>query len=130
MNTDEEILSKLSQTSLTCTLHDNGQVFALDNVSITKSAIPVKKPTTRGGAYFTDTTVYKVKATTHDLTIIKLLPKLMLGPNTEFGSLEIKTNLEINGMKKEITLIAHVANTMNTKTLVELNLIVDNVSIR
>jgi hypothetical protein len=87
MNTDEEILSKISQANLPYTLHVSSKIFVLENVSITKSTIPVRKPTTRGGVYFTDTTAYKIKATTHDLSIIELLPKLMLGPNTEFGSL-------------------------------------------
>lgn len=129
MNSNEEILSKISQANLPYTLHADGKVFILENVSIIKSTIPVRKPTTRGGVYFTDTTAYKIKATTHDMSIIELLPKLMLGPNTEFGSIEIKTSLKINAVKREIILVTHLANTMNTKTMAELNLIVDNIEL-
>jgi hypothetical protein len=96
---------------------------------MTKSTIPVRKPTTRGGVYFTDTTAYKMRATTNDISIIELLPKLMLGPNSEFRSIEVKTNFEINGVKRSITLLTHVANTINTKTRVELNLVVDKINL-
>ena len=129
MDTSEELLGKISQLDLSYTLYIDNKIFSLENVSLTKSKIPVRKPTTRGGVYFTDTTAYKMKAATNDLSIIALLPKLMLGPNTEFRSLEVKTNLELNGNKRDITLVTHVANTMNTKNTVELNLIVDKISL-
>jgi hypothetical protein len=129
MDANEELLAKISHLDLSYTLHIDSKIFILDNVSLTKSTIPVRKPTTRGGVYFTDTTAYKMKATTNDLSIITLLPKLMLGPNTEFKSLEVKTNLELNGKKRDVTLVTHVANTMNTKNTVELNLIVDQISL-
>jgi len=125
---DEEILAKVSHLNLSYTLHVDGKIFNLEKVSVVKFTTPVRKPTTRGGVYFTDTTAYKMKAITHDLSIIELLPRLMLGPNTEFRPLEIKTNLDLNGTKKNITLATHVANTMNTKDTVELNLIVDKIS--
>lgn len=126
---DEELLAKVSQLSLSYALHVYGKIFNLEKVSLVKSTIPVRKPTTRGGVYFTDTTAYKMKAITHDLSIIELLPNLMLGPNTEFRPLEIKTNLDLNGTKRNIILETHVANTMNTKDTVELNLIVDKISL-
>ena len=111
------------------TLHIDNKIIILDDDSLVKSTIPVRKPTTRGGAYFTDTTAYKIRATTKDLSIIDLLPKLMLGPNTEFKPLAIKTNMELNGTKKNIILLTHVANTMNTKDTVGLNLIVDKIDL-
>ncbi len=126
---ETEILDKMSKSRLQYTLHVDGKVFVLEDVLLAKSKIPVRKPTTRGGVYFTDTTAYKIKAKTHDLSIIGLLPKLMLGPNTEFGSIEVKTSLELDGTKKDVTLTTHVSNTMNTKTMVELNLIVDKTSL-
>jgi hypothetical protein len=129
MDASEELLAKISQLDLSYTLYIDSKIFSLENVSLTKSQIPVRKPTTRGGVYFTDTTAYKMKATTNDLSVITLLPKLMLGPNTEFRSLEVKTKLELNGKKGDITLVTHVANTMNTKNTVELNLVVDKISL-
>jgi len=128
MNNDEEILGKISQSNnLSYTLHIDDKVFNLQYVSLTKSKIPVRRPTIRGGVYFSDTTAYKIKATTTDLSIIKLLPRLMLGPNTNFKSLEVKTSLNLDGTKKNIILDTHVSNTMNTNTMVELNLIVDKI---
>jgi len=127
METEEELITKISQNNQSYTLHVDGRTFILDNVSLVKSKIPVRKPTTRGGVYFTDTTAYKMKATTNDLSIIELLPNLMLGPNTEFRSLEVKTTIEQNGAKRGITLATHVANTMNTPNIVELNLVVDEI---
>lgn len=126
METDK-ILDKISQARLRYTLHVDDKVFDLEDVSLAKSKIPVREPTTRGGVYFTDTTAYKMKAKTSDVSIISLLPKLMLGPNTEFRSIKVKTNLELDGVRRGITLTTHVANTMNTKTTVELNLIVDKI---
>ena len=126
---NEELLGKISNLSVNYTIHIDGKIFALENVSLIKSAIPVRKPTTRGGAYFTDKTAYKMKATIQDMSILELLPNLMLGPSTEFRLLEVKTSLEINGTKKDITLLAHIVNTVNTNDTVELNLIVDKTSL-
>ncbi len=126
---DEELLEKISHLELSYTLHVDEKIFNLENVSLAKSTIPVRKPTNRGGVYFTDTTAYKMKATTNNLSIIDLLPKLMLGPNTEFRPLVVKTNLKINGVTKNITLLTHVANTMNTKNTVGLNLVVDKINL-
>jgi len=121
---NEDTISKIAQdTDLKYTIHVDGKTFHLENVSVTKSKIPVRKPTTRGGVYFTDTTAYKIKAATSDLSILSLLPKIMLGPNTEFKPVEMKT--KVGNENKEIVLVSHVANTVNTKDRVELNMIVD-----
>ena len=62
MEINEEIMSKIIQTSnLKYALYIDEKIFDLENVSISKSKIPVRKPTTRGGVYFTDTTAYKIR---------------------------------------------------------------------
>lgn len=128
MEVSEEIMSKIIQSSnLKYTLHIDEKIFNLENVFIAKSKIPVRKPTTRGGVYFTDTTAYKIKADTNDMSILSFLPKIMLGPNTEFKPVKVKASLLLGGEKKEIALVSHVSNTVNTKTRVELNLIVDEI---
>lgn len=120
---NEEIMSKIINSSnLKYVMSVDGKIFNLENVSVVKSKIPVRKPTTRGGVYFTDTTAYKVRASTADPSILSLLPKIMLGPNTEFQPVEIRTALADG---KSIVLVSHVANTVNTKNRVDLNLIVD-----
>ena len=126
METDEKILSKLIQASdAKYNLYLDGKEYYLNQVSMAKSSIPVRKPTTRGGVYFSDTTAYKIKAVTNDLSLIPLISKVMLGPNTDFKPLEIKTNLNIDGKNCNITLTTHLTNTMNSSTKLELHLIVD-----
>ena len=126
MEIDETILSKLIQAADTkYSLFLDGKEYRLDQVSVAKSSIPVRKPTTRGGVYFSDTTAYKIKAVTNDLSLIPLISKVMLGPNTDFKPLEIKTSLNIDGKNHNIILTTHLTNTMNSGTKLELHLIVD-----
>jgi hypothetical protein len=126
MEIDEEILSKLIEIpDIKYILHLDDKEYPLANVGVAKSSVPVRKPTTRGGVYFSDTTAYKIKATTNDLSLIPLISKVMLGPNTDFKPLEIKTNLDVNGKQVSITLVTHLTNTINSSTKLELYLIVD-----
>ena len=126
MEIDENILSKLIEANdIKYNLYLDGKEYHLEQVNVAKSSIPVRKPTTRGGVYFSDTTAYKIKATTNDLSLIPLISKVMLGPNTDFKPLEIKTNLNIDGKSCNIILTTHLTNTMNSGTRLELHLIVD-----
>ena len=126
MEIDEKILSKLIEADdIKYSLYVDGKKYHLDQVNMAKSSIPVRKPTTRGGVYFSDTTAYKIKATTYDLSLIPLISKVMLGPNTDFKPLEIKTNLNIDGKSRNIILTTHLTNTMNSAIKLELHLIVD-----
>ena len=126
MEIDENILSKLIESrGIKYSLYLDGKEFRLENVNMAKSSIPVRKPTSRGGVYFSDTTAYKIKATTNDLSLIPLISKVMLGPNTDFKPLEIKTNLNLDGKNHTIILTTHLTNTMNSNTTLELHLIID-----
>jgi len=126
MEIDEKILSKLIEAcDMKYHLYLDGKEYPLDQVTMAKSSTPVRKPTTRGGVYFSDTTAYKIKAITNDLSLIPLISKVMLGPNTDFKPLEIKTNLNIDGKQHDIILVTHLTNTMNSSTKLELHLIVD-----
>ena len=126
MEIDENILSKLIQEdNIKYSLFLDGKEYHLDQISMARSSIPVRKPTTRGGVYFSDTTAYKIKAATNDLSLIPLISKVMLGPNTDFKPLEIKTTLDVDGKNRNIILTTHLTNTMNSSTKLELHLIVD-----
>jgi|SRR5579872_6083798 len=126
MEIDEKVLSKLIESNdIKYSLYLDGKEYHLDQVNMAKSSIPVRRPTTRGGVYFSDTTAYKIKATTNDLSLIPLVSKVMLGPNTDFKPLEIKTKLNIDGKSRNIMLTTHLTNTMNSNTKLELYLIVD-----
>ena len=128
---NEDVLIKLSETqNLSGTIHVEERSYQISKMSIVKSTIPVRKPTTRGGVYFTDTSAYKIKAVTSDLTISSEIPKLMLGPNTDFKPFLVKTELAVGGTRQSVTLTVHLTNAVNTKDHVELNLIVDKVDLK
>ena len=131
MMENEDVLIKLSEAqNLSCVIHVEDKSYQVQKISIAKSTIPVRKPTTRGGVYFTDTSAYKIKAVTSDLTISSEIPKLMLGPNTDFKPIFVKTELSVGDTKQRITLTVHLTNAVNTKDHVELNLIVDKVDLK
>lgn len=124
---DEEITKILQTSDQKYLMHVDDKMFSLEDVLIEKTKIPVRKPTTRGGVYFTDTVAYKIKATTRDMSILFLLPKIMLGPNSEFVPVKIRTSVTDGNKTKSILLVCHVSNTVNTKTMVQLNLILDKI---
>ncbi|MDE1876632.1 MAG: hypothetical protein KGH86_07385 [Thaumarchaeota archaeon] len=127
---NEDLVVKLSEMqNIPCTLHVEEKLYSIRQISITKSTIPVRKPTTRGGVYFTDTMAYKIRAIIPDMSISAEIPKLMLGPNTDFKPILIKTRLTVDDTTHHITLITHLTNAVNTKEHVELNLIVDKVDV-
>lgn len=128
---NEDVLIKLSETqSLLGTIHVEEKSYQISKMSIVKSTIPVRKPTTRGGVYFTDTSAYKIKAVTSDIAISSEIPKLMLGPNTDFKPFFVKTELAVGDTRQPVTLTVHLTNAVNTKDHVELNLIVDKVDLK
>lgn len=127
---NEDLLVRLSQEqNLSYVIDIDGRFYNIQSITILKSQIPVRKPTTRGGVYFTDTTAYKIKAVTN-LSIKDEIPKLMLGPNTDFKPVLVKTSLEIENAKHFVTLVSHLTNAVNTNDKVELNLIVDRVELK
>ncbi|HJW20376.1 MAG TPA: hypothetical protein VJ571_07465 [Candidatus Nitrosotalea sp.] len=131
MMENEDVLVKLSALqNLSCIMYVEEKSYSIQKLSIVKSTIPVRKPTTRGGVYFTDTMAYKIKAVTQDLLISTEIPKLMLGPNTDFKPILIKTMLTVDGAEHPVTLTVHLTNAVNTKEHVELNLIVDKVDLK
>lgn len=128
---NEDVLTKLSETQdLLGTIHVEEKSYQVSKMSIVKSTIPVRKPTTRGGVYFTDTSAYKIKAVTSDIAISSEIPKLMLGPNTDFKPFFVKTELAVGDTRQPVTLTVHLTNAVNTKDHVELNLIVDKVDLK
>lgn len=111
-------------------LYINDHKYDVDSVKIIHSPTPVNSPTTRGGVYFSDKYAYKVKGTVSDLSVIPLLSKTMLGPNTDFGEIKISTQLDIDGKKQDIILFTNLTNSMQTSSYVELNMILVNIESR
>ncbi|MCV0410057.1 hypothetical protein [Nitrosopumilus sp.] len=105
-------------------LNLNGVSYPMINVSITNSPIPVNEPTTRGGVYFSDTFAYKMKGVVEDLSIVPLLTKKMLGPNTEFGELQITTEIESEGKSQNLEIFTNLTNSVQTPNSIELSMII------
>jgi len=120
-----ENLMKTSQSnSCRFTLHLNKKEYVLNNVSISNSPTPVKSPTTRGGVYFSDRFAYKLKGTIHDLSVVPLLTKTMLGPNTEFGEIKITTQIDTDNQKRDLSIYANLTNSVQGSSKIELNMII------
>jgi len=116
----EVLMSSNNDKSCKYTLYLNEKEYDLDDVSIINSPTPVNSPTTRGGVYFSEKFAYKLRGTIHDLSIVPLLSKTMLGPNTEFG--EIKITAEIKN--KILTIFANLTNSIQGPSKIELNMII------
>jgi hypothetical protein len=128
MTLDTDLLDILMNTNQTysCnyTLHLKNKEYSLEDVSIINSPTPVNSPTTRGGVYFSDKFAYKLKGTIHDLSVVPLLTKTMLGPNTEFGEIKITTRIENNDQKKDLTIYGNLTNSIQGPSKIELNMII------
>jgi len=128
MSVDSSLLKNLMQYysdhSPKFTILVNDRIFPLIDVSIVNSPIPVNEPTTRGGVYFSEKFAYKMKGTIDDLSIIPLLTKKMLGPNTEFGELKISSQIESNGKIMPIDIFTNLTNSVQTPNSIELSMII------
>ena len=105
-------------------LYLNDDIFPITRVSITNSPIPVNKPTTRGGVYFSEKFAYKMKGVIDGLSVVPLLTKKMLGPNTEFVELKISTNIEHDGKSMNLEIFTNLTNSIQTPDSIELSMII------
>ena len=126
MPLDENLILKLIEiqksSKLDFILRLASDTFLLENVVISKSLTPVNRPTNRGGVYFSDTFVFKIKTTISDLSLAPLLSQSMLGPNPDFQDLEITTKAKIDNSLKNVKLFGHLTNSMQSSSLIELNM--------
>ena len=128
---NEPVITKLLEAqNLSYILDVEEKSYQIQSAEIAKSKIPVREPTTRGGVYFTDVEAYKIKVKTSDVSIKNEIPKLMLGPNTDFKPILLRTSLMIKDKEHLVTLTTHLTNAVSSKDLVELNLIVDKVDLK
>lgn len=120
----EQIIKIHRQNSQNFILYLNDKSYPLTSVSITNSPIPVNEPTTRGGVYFSDKFAYKMKGIIKDLSVIPLLTKKMLGPNTEFGELKITSQINSNGSIIDLEMFTNLTNSVQTPDSIELSMII------
>ncbi len=128
MSVDPELLKSLmtfnEKNSPEFLLHLEGSTYSITNVSITNSLTPVNEPTTRGGVYFSDKFAYKMKGVIEDLSIVPQLTKKMLGPNTEFGELEISTQIQKDEKLLDLKISTNLTNSVQTPNSIELSMII------
>lgn len=126
MTLEEKLLSKIIEIqksqNLDFIIHFENIKYNLDDVKIVKTSTPVSKPTLRGDVYFSDTFDFKMKATVKEHSIVPLLSKSMLGPNTEFQELKITTNIPFENLQKNTTFYVHLTNSMQNSSHIELNM--------
>ena len=118
----EKLMAENESKKLQFTLYLNDSTYPVNSVSIVNSPTPVNEPTTRGGVYFSDKFAYKMKGTVEDLSVVPLLTKKMLGPNTDFGELKIVTQLPSDDSKIEI--FTNLTNSVQTPNSIELSMII------
>ena len=120
-----EILMKfIEKNSPEYLLYLDDDTFPITRVSITNSPIPVNKPTTRGGVYFSEKFAYKMKGVIEGLSVVPLLTKKMLGPNTEFVELKISTQIESDGKPMNLEIFTNLTNSVQTPNSIELSMII------
>ena len=128
MSFNKELLEKLMEfhekNPLKFTLYVDDGTYQISSALITNSPIPVNEPTTRGGVYFSDKFAYKMKCVVDDLSVVPLLTKKMLGPNTEFDELKITTAIESDGKSIPVEIFTNLTNSVQTPNSIELSLII------
>ncbi|WP_067960260.1 hypothetical protein [Nitrosopumilus sp. Nsub] len=122
----ENLMNFTSQNSPKFILHLNDKNYDLIDVSIENSSVPVNEPTTRGGVYFSGKFAYKMKGVLKDLSVVPLLTKKMLGPNTEFGELKISTLIELDDKPISLEIFTNLTNSVQTPDSIELSMIIIN----
>ena len=120
----ENLVNFTTNDSPKFTLHLNDNDYVLVDVSIENSSVPVNEPTTRGGVYFSEKYAYKMKGAIRDLSVVPLLTKKMLGPNTEFGELKISTLIEIDKKSISLEIFTNLTNSVQTPDSIELSMII------
>ncbi|MFM7861208.1 MAG: hypothetical protein ACKO7Y_00425 [Candidatus Nitrosotenuis sp.] len=124
MAINKEIMDKLvaQKEKITHLIIQNKSFMAISS-EIVFSDVPVSRPTTRGGVYFSDTTAYKAKILVTDFSISQLLSQAMLGPNTEFAKIQLVPE------SNSVQIIANLTNYVQKSSGIELNLtIMDTLS--
>ena len=120
----EILITEYQKQSCKFVFHLNGKEYDLLDVSIVNSPTPVNSPTTRGGVYFSDKFAYKLKGSLNDLSVVPLLTKTMLGPNTEFGEIKITSEIDLDGQRKNVELFANLTNSVQGPKKIDLNMII------
>jgi len=122
-----EILKMKVEQKLNFKLIIDKNEFNITDLTIENETTPVSKPTERGGVYFSDTTVHKIKVVINDLRINKYLTKAMLGPNTEFQDIILQVKNKNNNEDVNFDIITNLTSSKQSSNKIELHLIVQDI---
>jgi len=126
MKIDEKLLHEIiyfhEAKKLKFILNIDEKSFPLSKVKITNSSTPLSKPNVRGGVYFSDTSVFKIVGTADDLSLLPLLSKSMLGPNSQFQELEIVLKIPQNNHIKNVSIYTNLTNSKQSSSHLELSM--------
>lgn len=126
MDMDEDLMRKLlgaDLSGLEFEMRLGDESFALDSVDVIKVAAPVTGRTERGGAYFSDTEQFKLRARLSDRRITRLIPDMMLGPSAEFADVRILAG-SLPGGGPGVCFHTNLTNSMENASRIELYLAV------
>ena len=121
MDFDESLVRRLAGTSPSWAVTVRGRRFVPAGAAIAKSAVPVRRPGVRGGAYFSDTEAYRITCDIDDPSVLPLLTSVMLGPSTEFTPLVVEASAPGSGT---VTMRANLTGYVQTGGRVRLNMVV------
>lgn len=125
----EELINAMGSEDLKFKIAIKEKSFPCDKVSIVKATTPVTKRTERGGVYFSDVEIFRIKAQIKDKEFIPLISKVMLGPNTEFADIQVTTSAKIQGKQSQICFHTNLTNSMENLSFVELSLTINETDI-
>ncbi len=123
MGFDESLVEKILQSEPTWTINVQKKQYVPSSVDIVESVIPVKKPSMRGGVYFSQTKAYKIRCCIEDSSVATVLTGTMLGPNTEFVPIKLTASV----CSSKYVIMANLTNYVQTKNDTQLNLIIVDV---
>lgn len=117
----EMLASHNKRQKLDFTLYLQEKSYSLADVSIANSPTQVIRHT-RDGTDHTES-VYKISGQISDTAIIPLLSKAMLGPNAEFGDVQIHTTLQHKGKISKLNLHTNITSSVQSPSGIELRMI-------
>ena len=130
MGRTEEVLDAMikyqQKGSIRFVLQADTREITLSDCRIYRFSASVRS-TDRGDARLSGAPAYKIVGSSHDLSIVSLLPRVMLGPSTEFAKLKITAEFPPDSVGRTI-MYGHLTNSMQNLSLIQLHIVVDEVA--
>ena len=130
---NQDLLSKLLSSpnldNLQFVLKLENENIVLKNVKLMKSFAPVKKPSIRGGVYFSEKEIFKISAILYDASLLPKFSMYMLGPNSEFKKMQIIVKNFLEDEHQIFSIFTNLTNSIQSSNSIELNMKIIETSI-